>query len=90
MCKILPDAKAFVLTYHKGTQRSFIFLIHPEDFKKYNKVVQSFMYDNWHKIFSEEYTENGDPAKEQIGERFTIECLHGRLMFFCCLMGHWI
>lgn len=53
MPKILPSARPIVLTYHKGTQRSYIFLIHPEDYKKYREIIDAFL-ERWKGIFSEE------------------------------------
>lgn len=49
----LPDAIPFVLTYHKGTQRSYIFLIHPKYEDKYSKMIRNFV-DKWDGIFTEE------------------------------------
>ena len=48
------------------------------------------MYDNWYKIFSEEYTENGDPAKEQMGEKFTIETKNGDMLTIYKRADGWI
>ncbi|WP_026491425.1 hypothetical protein [Butyrivibrio sp. XPD2002] len=89
MCKVLPDAKYLVLTYHKGTQRSYIFLIHPEDFQKYNEIIRHFQ-DGWRKIFSFEYTEKGDPASEQVGDKFTIENTDGSVITLYKRADGWI
>ena len=43
------DASIFVLTFHRGTQRSFIFAIHPENKEKYNKWLQEFVNTGWGK-----------------------------------------
>ncbi|SKB94429.1 hypothetical protein SAMN06296386_1105 [Lachnospiraceae bacterium] len=72
MCKAFPDAKPLVLTFHKGTQRSYVFLLHPEYFQKYHIIIERFM-DNWDNIFTEEYTDKGDLACEPIGDKFTVE-----------------
>ena len=48
------------------------------------------MYDDWYKIFSEEYTENGDPAKEQMGEKFTIETKNGEMLTIYKREDGWI
>lgn len=53
MLKMLPGAKPIVLTYHKGTQRSYFFLIHPKDYRKYRKIIDTFL-EKWEKIFTEE------------------------------------
>lgn len=79
MCEVLPEAKPLVLTYHKGTQRSYIFLIHPEDFMKYSKILNRFL-TKWMKIFSEEYTDKGDQSREQIGESFSVEKNDGTIL----------
>ncbi|MBQ6238921.1 MAG: hypothetical protein IJK56_00960 [Firmicutes bacterium] len=39
------DARIFVLTYHKGTQRSYIFVIHPERAKQYESLLTEFISD---------------------------------------------
>ena len=53
MLKRLPDAKQIVLTYHKGTQRSYVFLIHPEDFNLYKQIIDQFV-SNWPEAFEKE------------------------------------
>ena len=50
----IPEAKPAVLTYHKGTQRSYVFLIHDESFRKYRKIIDVFE-SGWPKLFTEEY-----------------------------------
>lgn len=44
---VCPDASIIVLTFHCGTQRSFIFGIHPEYIAKYNKLTDEFLKTNW-------------------------------------------
>lgn len=53
MPKILPNVRPIVLTYPKGTRRSYIFLIHPEDYKKYRETIDAFR-KKWKGIFTEE------------------------------------
>lgn len=72
MFERIKDAKPAILTYHKGSQRSYIFLIHEEDFVKYRKIIDRIL-SGWHKIFSEEYTSKGNPAGEAVGEALVIE-----------------
>ena len=67
----VSEAKPVVLTYHKGSQRSYIFLIHEESFIKYRKIIDRFLR-GWYRIFSEEYTNKGDAAGETLGEAFSI------------------
>ena len=44
------DAKIIVLTFHRGTQRSYIFAIHPENYKTYDKLLNEFIDGPWGKI----------------------------------------
>ena len=67
----VKDALPAILTYHKGSQRSYVFLIHEKDFVKYRKIIDDFLY-RWHKVFSEEYTSNGNPADVITEEAFVI------------------
>lgn len=49
----LPDVRPVILTFHKGTQRSYIFLIHEKDYDGYRKIIYDFLR-RWHSCFSEE------------------------------------
>lgn len=42
-----PDAKIIVLTFRYGTQRSFIFAVHLENYDKYNKLINDFLKTDW-------------------------------------------
>ncbi len=50
--KYIKDAKILVLTYHKGTQRSYIFVIHPGEYKKYVGIITAFRKTHWQEVFS--------------------------------------
>ena len=76
MFEIIPEAKPVVLTYHKGSQRSYIFVIHEKDFPKYRRILDEFKR-RWLKVFSEEYTDYGDVAGAASGESITIEKANG-------------
>ena len=54
MQNFIPDAKIIVLTSHRGTQRSYIFVIHPEHFEQYDKVLDEFLMLPWKDMFSRE------------------------------------
>ena len=71
----IPEAKPAVLTYHKGSQRSYVFLIHEGNFKKYRKIIDNFM-SRWIRIFSEEFTKRGN-VSGKVEETFTIEKSNG-------------
>ena len=49
-----PDAALFCLTYHRGTQRSFVFMIHQEHFSKYRIIINGFLATAWKKDFTGE------------------------------------
>ena len=53
MLRRLPSAKPVVLTFHKGIQRSYIFLIHASDYENYRKILDSFLV-MWEGAFTEE------------------------------------
>lgn len=75
----IPEAKPTILTFHKGTQRSYIFLIHEQDYVKYRKIVDQFLR-GWYRVFSEEYTQKGDVAGEIIGEAFSVKRSDGTII----------
>lgn len=41
--KQICDAELFVLTFHRGTQRSYIFVIHPENARRYDSLLAEFI-----------------------------------------------
>lgn len=79
MFERIKSAKPAILTYHKGSQRSYVFLIHEEDFIRYRKIIDRFLR-GWYRIFSEEYTSLGDPAKETAGEAFKVKKADGTVI----------
>lgn len=44
---VLADVKIAVLTFKRGTQRSYIFGIHPERYAKYNQLIEGFINTHW-------------------------------------------
>lgn len=47
MLKFLPDAQILVLTFHRGTQRSYIFVVHPNSYKRYRELINEFVTQYW-------------------------------------------
>lgn len=45
--KVCPDARIIVLTFHRGTQRSYIFGIHPKQYNEYKLLIEKFLQTNW-------------------------------------------
>ena len=72
MFEMIPEAKPTVLTYHKGSQRSYIFLIHDRDYARYRKILDGFKR-TWGKVFNEEYTNAGDVSRKTEGESITLD-----------------
>lgn len=71
MQKYLPDCKTFVITYHKGTQRSYIFVLHKNDFRRYATLMINFCR-KWFRIFTEETVGNGKISGGVTGEKFHV------------------
>lgn len=71
MQKYLPDCKIFVITYHKGTQRSYIFVLHKEDYRRYASLMKKFC-SKWFRIFTEEYYGIGQISGGKTGEKFHV------------------
>lgn len=44
-----PDIHIRAITFHKGTQRTYVFAIHPENAEKYDKMIEYFLEKNWWK-----------------------------------------
>ncbi len=55
MSKYIPEARLIVLTYHRGTQRSYVFLIHDEYYDDYRRIIDDFL-KRWVRVFTEEHT----------------------------------
>lgn len=73
----LPDAKLCVLTYGKGQKCTYIFVIHPKDYKRYINIIYKFQYSGWGRVFQEEYIDGKNPANVVVGEPFIIPLSNG-------------
>ena len=54
MLKDCPDGELMGITYHRGTQRSYVFVIHPAREKQYRILLKSFLETAWSDCFTEE------------------------------------
>jgi hypothetical protein len=54
MKKQISDCSIFTLTFHRGTQRSYIFVIHPEKREYYARLIKEFLETPWKELFSQE------------------------------------
>jgi hypothetical protein len=60
MKRRLPDACLTAVTFHRGTQRTYIFVLHKENYLRYKELLQSFLKE-WDKVFTyEELLEETD------------------------------
>ncbi len=48
------DAQILVLTYHRGTQRSYIFVVHPDHYRAYVSFLNEFEKSAWGRFFDRE------------------------------------
>ena len=80
MKKYLPDAQILVMTYHKGTQRSYIFVVHPDDYQKYVKLLSGFERTKWNSVFSREAVGSKTPGQEIVGEPLEFERKDGSIL----------
>ena len=71
MKRRIPNAKLAIITFHKGTQRSYIFVLHQNDFRKYMELIKKFLRQ-WPKVFTEEFGRVGNLAGEKTGEKFHV------------------
>ena len=72
MFNMIPKAMPAVLTFHKGSQRSYIFLIHEKDFEKYRAIIDE-VKNRWFQVFTEEYTDKGDAVGNTSNETITLK-----------------
>lgn len=49
----IKDAKPLAITYHKGSQRSYIFLVHDKDYENYRRILNDFV-NGWDEMFTHE------------------------------------
>ncbi len=56
--KHIRDAKLLAVTFHRGTQRSYIFVLHPDCYIQYEHILTAFLESAWGRMFTWE------PVKE--------------------------
>ena len=52
--KCIRDAQILGLTFHRGTQRSYIFVVHPDQYRKYILLLNDFVKTAWNNMFTRE------------------------------------
>jgi hypothetical protein len=53
MKRRIPEACLTAVTFHRGTQRTYIFVLHKENYRRYEELLQGFLRD-WTKMFTYE------------------------------------
>jgi len=48
----IRDAQLLAVTCHRGTQRSYIFILHPDCYMKYEKIITAFLDSEWGSMFT--------------------------------------
>ena len=50
--KYIRDAQLLAVTCHRGTQRSYIFVLHPDCFQRYQNILADFLETPWGGMFT--------------------------------------
>ena len=53
----IRDAQLLAVTCHRGTQRSYIFVLHPDCYVKYERIMTAFLDSEWGNMFTWENVE---------------------------------
>ena len=61
-------AQILGVTFHRGTQRSYIFVVHPESYQRYKEILSDFLKTKWGKLFS--WEEIGVDRKSTVKKAF--------------------
>ena len=48
----IRDAQLLAVTCHRGTQRSYIFVLHPDCYMKYERIITAFLESEWGNLFT--------------------------------------
>jgi hypothetical protein len=67
MRRIIRDAQIIGVTSHRGTQRTYLFILHPDNYRKYVRILNEFEKTAWGGMFSREpvYGNVLTPEEEQ-------------------------
>ena len=48
----IRDAQILAVTFHRGTQRSYIFVLHPDCYLEYERILRAFLDSVWGEVFT--------------------------------------
>ena len=68
--RYIRDAQILAVTYHRGTQRSYIFVLHLDCYTKYRYMLTDFLKSSWRKVFSWESI-GGNVSSTAVGQKNT-------------------
>ena len=77
----IRDAQLLAVTCHKGTQRSYIFVLHPDSYLKYERILKAFLDSEWGNMFTWENVAGNDFStnnRHSQGINITLEALQPR------------
>ena len=63
----IRDAQLLAVTSHRGTQRSYIFVVHPDQYLRYKMFLDDFLKSAWGRMFTWECIE-GNTAFLQVSK----------------------
>ena len=69
----IRDAQLLAVTCHRGTQRSYIFVLHPDCYMKYERIITAFLDTEWGNMFTwENVAGNAFPTQNQQDQEIKI------------------
>ena len=69
----IRDAQLLAVTCHRGTQRSYIFVLHPDCYMKYERIITAFLDSEWGNMFTwENVAGNAFPTHNQQDQEIKI------------------
>ena len=69
----IRDAQLLAVTCHRGTQRSYIFVLHPDCYMKYERMITAFLDSEWGNMFTwENVAGNAFPTHNQQDQEIKI------------------
>lgn len=69
----IRDVQLLAVTCHRGTQRSYIFVLHPDCYMKYERIITAFLDSEWGNMFTwENVAGNAFPTHNQQDQEIKI------------------
>ena len=68
--KEIPGAGSIIVTYHKGTQRSYVFIVHESSYNHFDVSLSAFTMFHWNNLFTLDYKKR--PVRDR-GKKMTVQ-----------------